>query len=195
MALFLQRTDFEYAATQAGITDLEQAGEDYTNPHTQAAYAVWKSVAFPLGASATPPLAWLNIRGGKAVGISMTRPTGPESPDWAKRRAQGWQPSMPMYANVPGVGPEVQQVIRELQRQRQEEGYSIESDVEQYRSGELPKAAACYAMQAAGVYPMRYTSFWPFKSKIKSCQPAEALTKAVALILAEIERSKAQSTR
>ena len=48
-------------------------------------------------------------------------------------------------------------------------------------------------MQAAGVYPMRYANFWPFNSKIKSCPPAESLTKAVALILAEVERAKAQT--
>lgn len=195
MSIFLQRADFEASATQAGITDLVRAGEGYANPNTDMAYAVWMSVAFPLGDKAAPPLAWVNIRGGKAVGLSPSRPTGPESPGWERRRAQGWQPSMPVYANVPGVSPEVLEAIRELQRQRQEEGYSIESDVEQYRSGELPKAAACYAMQAAGVYPMRYASFWPFKSKIKTCQPLEALTKAAALILAEVERVKAQSTQ
>lgn len=193
MSIFLNRADFEYAADTAGITDLEHAGDGYANAHTQAAYAVWKSVAFPLGATGTPPLAWVNRRGGKAVGIVLSRPTGPESQQWARRRAQGWEPSVPMYANVPGVSPEVMSVVLEHQRQRQEEGYSIQSDLEQYRGGELARAAACYAMQAGGVYPMRYVSFWPFKSKIKSCPPAESLAKAGALIFAELERAKAQS--
>jgi hypothetical protein len=192
--IFLNRADFEYAATQAGITDLVHEGEDYANAHTQAAYAVWKSVAFPLGDKSSIPLAWVNRRGGKAVGIVLSRPTGPESPSWPKRRALGWEPSMPMHANVPGVSAEVMAVIRELQRQRQEEGYSVESDIEQYQGGELARAAACYAMQAAGVYPMRFASFWPFKSKMKTCLPAESLTKAVALILAEVERAKAQGS-
>ena len=190
--IFLNRADFEYAAKEAGITDLEHAGEHYANAHTQAAFLVWMSVAFPRTSTGVSPLAWVNRRNGKAVGLSMTRPSGPESAGWAKRRAQGWEPSMPMFANVPGVSPEVMSVLLELQRQRQEEGYSIEGDVEHYKSGELARAAACYAMQAAGVYPMRYSSFWPFKSKMKTCLPAESLTKAAALIFAEVERSKAQ---
>lgn len=193
MSIFLNRADFEYAASQAGITDLERDGEDYANANTQMAYAVWLSVAFPLGKNGSAPLAWVNRRGGKAVGLVLARPTGPESPQWAKRVAQGWQSSMPMYANVPGVSPEVMSVVLEHQRQRQEEGYSIQSALEQYQGGELARAAACYAMQAGGVYPMRYVSFWPFKSKIKSCPPAESLAKAGALIFAELERAKAQS--
>jgi hypothetical protein len=192
--IFLNRADFEYAAKEAGITDLEHDGDGYASAHTQAAYAVWKSVAFPLGDKGDAPLVWVNIRGGKAVGLSTTRPSGPESPLWPKRRAQGWEPSRPLHINVPGVSPEVMAVIRELQRQRQEEGYSVESDIEQYQGGELARAAACYAMQAAGVYPMRFASFWPFKSKMKTCLPAESLTKAVALILAEVERAKAQGS-
>ena len=188
MSIFLNRADFEYAAVQAGITDLEHAGDGYANAHTQATYEVWQSVAFPLGAAGGRPLAWVNRRGGKAVGIVMTRPTGPESPGWAKRAAQGWQPSMPLYANAPGVSPEVLEAVVEFQRQRQEEGYSLQSDVAQYQGGELARAASCYAMQAGGVYPMRYVSLWPFNSKIKSCVPAKSLVKAGALIFAEIER-------
>lgn len=190
MSIFLNRADFEYAATQAGITDLEHDGEDYANAHTQMAYAVWLSVAFPLGDKGGVPLAWVNIRGGKAVGLSSTRPSGPESPSWPKRRAQGWQPSMPMYANVPGVSPEVMTALNEHKRQREEEGYTVAADLEQYKAGELARAAACYAMQAGGVYPMRYASFWPFRSKQKVCQPTESLTKAAALIFAELERAK-----
>lgn len=192
MSIFLNRADFECTAQEAGITDLEHQGEGYANANTQAAYQVWRSVAFPLGDNVRP-LAWVNRRNGKAVGIVMQRPTGPESPSWPKRSAMGWQPSMPMYANVPGVSNEVMDVLLELQRQRDEEGYSISSDLDQYRNGELAKAAACYAMQAAGVYPMRFASFWPFNSKIKPCPPAEALTKAAALLFAEVERASAQS--
>lgn len=188
MSIFLTRADFEYAAGQAGIANLEREGDRYADPNTDMAYTVWLSVAMPLGPATPRPLAWVNIRCGKAVGIVLQRPTGPESDQWAKRRAQGWSPSMPLYANAPAVSPEVLAAVLEFQRQRQEEGYSAESDVEQYQGGELARAAACYAMQAGGVYPMRYTSFWPFKSKIKSCPPAESLTKAGALIFAEIER-------
>lgn len=193
MSIFLNRADFEYAAREAGITALEHDGEGYADKSTDMAYAVWMSVAFPLGTTAGRPLAWVNLRGGKAVGLAPTRPTGPESPQWAKRRAQGWQPSMPMYANVPGVSPEIMTVVLEHQRQRQEEGYSLASDVAQYQGGELARAAACYAMQAGGIYPMRYVSFWPFKSKMKSCTPAESLAKAGALIFSELERIKAQN--
>lgn len=189
--IFLNRADFEYAAKEAGITDLEHAGEHYANPHTQAAFLIWMSVAFPRTSTGVNPLSWVNRRNGKAVGLSMTRPSGPESDGWAKRRAQGWEPSMPMFANVPGVSPEVMAVVLEHQRQRQEEGYSIQSDLEQYHGGELARAAACYAMQAGGVYPMRYVSFWPFKSKMKSCPPVESLIKAGALIFSELERIKA----
>lgn len=192
MSIFLNRADFEHAAGQAGITDLEQIGEIYANPHTQAAYAVWKSVAFPFGDRGEPPLAWVNRRGGKAVGIVLQRPTGPESPSWPKRRALGYEPAMPLHVNVAGVSPEVMAAINEHKRQREEEGYTLATDLEQYQVGELARAAACYAMQAGGVYPLRYTSFWPFKSKIKVCPPAEALTKAVALIFSELERANAK---
>jgi len=190
--IFLNRADFEYAAKEAGITDLEHAGEHYANPHTQAAFLVWMSVAFPRTSTGVSPLAWVNRRNGKAVGLSMTRPSGPESAGWAKRRAQGWEPSMPMFANVPGVSPEVMAVVLEHQRQRQEEGYSIQSDLAQYRGGELARSAACYAMQAGGMYPLRWANFWPFNSKMKSCPPTESLIKAGALIFSELERIKAQ---
>ena len=195
MSIFLNRADFECSARAAGIKDLAHRGEDYANPHTQAAYLVWKSVAFPLGENGGRPLAWVNRRHGKAVGLAMKRPTGPESDGWARRREQGWLPAMPLYANVPGVSPEVMEVLLELQRQRQEEGYSVENDLQEYKSGELVRAAACYALQAAGVYPMRYSAFWPFHGKMKVCKPAESLTKAAALIFAEIERSSAQSAQ
>lgn len=188
MSIFLNRGDFEYAAAQAGITNLERDGDRYVDANTDMAYTVWLGVAMPLGPATPRPLAWVNIRCGKAVGLVMQRPSGPESDQWPKRRAQGWSPSMPMYPNVPAVSPAVLAAVQEFQRQRQEERYSVESDVEQYRGGELARAAACYAMQAGGVYPMRYTSFWPFKSKIKTCPPAEALVKAGALIFAEIDR-------
>lgn len=193
MSIFLNRADFEYAAREAGITNLEHDGDGYADKNTDMAYAVWMSVAFPLGDKGGMPLAWVNLRGGKAVGLASTRPSGPESPTWAKRRAQGWQPSMPLHVNVPGASPEVMAVVLEHQRQRQEEGYTLATDLEQYKGGELARAAACYAMQAGGVYPMRYVSFWPFNSKIKSCAPTESLIKAGALIFSELERIKAQS--
>ena len=143
MSIFLNRADFEFAARQAGITDLEHAGEGYANKDTDMAYAVWKSVAFPLGDKGERPLAWVNRRGGKAVGVVLTRPTGPESPHWAVQAARGWQPSMPMFANVPGVSPEVMSVVLEHQRQRQEEGYTVAVDLEQRQPGEMARAAAC----------------------------------------------------
>lgn len=191
MSVFLTRADFEYAAHQAGITDLEQIGEIYANPHTQAAYTVWKSVAFPFGERGEPPLAWVNRRGGKAVGIVLQRPTGSESPSWPKRRALGYEPAMPLYVNVPGVSPEVMAALNEHKRQREEEGYTVASDLAQYHDGELARGAACYAMQAGGMYPMRYASIWPFNSKQKVCKPVESLTKAAAMLFAELERLKA----
>lgn len=195
MSIYLNRADFEYAAKKAGITDLDHAGEGYANPHTDMAYAVWLSVAFPLGDKVTPPLAWVNKRNGRAVGLSVTRPSGPESAEWAKRQAQGWEPSMPLWANVPAASPEVVAVISEHQHQRLVEGYSVESDLAQYKAGELARAAACYALQAAGVYPLRIVSLWPFKSPIKACPPAESLAKACALIFSEMERASAQTTQ
>lgn len=192
MSIFLNRADFEYSAHQAGITNLEHDGERYADKNTDMAYTVWLSVAFPLGAAGERPLAWATIRGGKAVGVVLQRPTGPESDQWPKHRARGWSPAMQLHVNVPGVSSEVMAVVLEHQRQRQEEGYSLQSDVEQYQGGDLARAAACYAMQAGGVYPMRYVSFWPFKSKQKSCPPEESLIKAGALIFSELERIRAQ---
>lgn len=189
MSLFLIRADFEYASREAGITDFERDGEGYANPATQATYQVWLSVAAPVSHK---PVGWAVIRGGNVRGIVPTRPTGPESPDWPRQRAQGWEPARPVYIGVPGVSPVVMAVIEEHQRQRLEEGYTISTD-QQYMRGELARGAACYALQAAGVYPMRYAGFWPFNTKMKACPPAEALTKAVALLLAEAERASMQS--
>lgn len=190
MSIFLSRADFEYASREAGIEDFTRDGEGYANTATQATYRVWLSAAQPVGHT---PLSWAVMRGGKVLGIVPTRPTGPESPDWPRKRAQGWETARPVYIGPPGVSHEVMAVIEEHQRQRLEEGYSIQGDVEQYHRGELLRAAACYALQAAGVYPMRYAGFWPFKSKMKTCLADESRTKAVALMLAELERAKAQS--
>jgi hypothetical protein len=191
MSLFLNNAHFEHACREAGITDLERDGDGYANPATQATYKVWSSVAVPMAGHSSTPLGWAAIRGGKVQGIVSTRPTGPESPDWPRMRTQGWEPARPVFLGVPSVSPVVMDVLLELQRQRQEEGYTVEKDQE-YESGQLMRGAACYALQAAGVYPMRYAGFWPFKSKIKTCPAPESAIKSVAMMLADMERAGAQ---
>lgn len=79
-------------------------------------------------------------------------------------------------------------VLAERQRQITQEGWTSERD-DQYIHGDLPSAAAAYAMYAAGDTEPNILRLWPWESKWwKPTNPRRSLVKAAALLLAEIER-------
>ena len=86
-------------------------------------------------------------------------------------------------------------VLAERRRQIEREGWDASHDDSNGARGELPAAAACYAMNAAainGTPPPRLstmTDLWPWHpSWFKCTTPRRDLVKAGALILAELER-------
>ena len=85
-------------------------------------------------------------------------------------------------AEAGGFEQIVGEVVRERYRQL-ELGYDATND-----RGELAKAAACYALNAASPLTLRFSS-WPWEAESwNPTTPRRDLIKAAALILAEIER-------
>lgn len=79
--------------------------------------------------------------------------------------------------------PGVQRIEGERRRQIEIEGWTPEQDISKYRSDELARAAACYALGA------RPPGLWPWAdSWWKPGDPVRNLEKAGALIAAEIDR-------
>lgn len=79
-------------------------------------------------------------------------------------------------------------VLKERCRQVEGEGYSIEQD-DTYTDYQLPRAAICYGIKAAGLPDHLERLYWPFRSSaVKPANRRRSLVKAAALILAEIER-------
>lgn len=82
-------------------------------------------------------------------------------------------------------------VLAERARQLGEKGYSVARDGE-YRDGELPMAAACYAVFGAGGQMARSVFSWPFKTEaFRPHDKRRAMVKAAALLLAAIEAGDA----
>lgn len=104
----------------------------------------------------------------------------------------------PAAAPSPECAPAVRAVLAERQRQIEVEGWSPEHD-DEYKSGELAWAAACYAMQSTGQF-VRYRNGiptnWPWDAQWwKPKNPLRDLERAAALLLAEIERRHRQQAR
>lgn len=79
-------------------------------------------------------------------------------------------------------------VLKERCRQVEEEGYETERD-DAFTDYQLPRAAVCYAIKAAGLPSHRATLYWPFApAEFKPTDRRGSLVKAAALLLAEIER-------
>ena len=79
-------------------------------------------------------------------------------------------------------------VLKERVRQVEEEGCSAEGD-DAFTDYQLPRAAICYAIKAAGLPSHRATLYWPFPAPaFKPTERRANLVKAAALLLAEIER-------
>ena len=84
--------------------------------------------------------------------------------------------------------PAAVDVLKERVRQVEGEGYGVESD-DGYTDYQLPRAAICYAIKAAGLPSHRATLYWPFPAAaFKPTERRANLVKAAALLLAEIER-------
>ncbi|HIB8899242.1 hypothetical protein [Enterobacter hormaechei] len=74
--------------------------------------------------------------------------------------------------------------LLERQRQQTDKGYSTEQD-DTYICGELAAAAICY------IEPMEATNYWPADWHDSSFKPSDYrrnLVKAIALLIAEVER-------
>ena len=81
-------------------------------------------------------------------------------------------------------------VLAERRRQQEAEGWTPEHD-DEHESGDMARAAACYALSAAGYRgdDPAQLRFWPWlDSWWKPSGARRDLVKAGALILAEIER-------
>ena len=79
-------------------------------------------------------------------------------------------------------------VLKERCRQVEGEGYTIEQD-DTYTDYQLPRAAICYGIKAAGLPDHLERLYWPFRSSaVKPANRRRSLVKAAALLLAEIER-------
>lgn len=79
-------------------------------------------------------------------------------------------------------------VLKERCRQVEGEGFQPEQD-DAYTDYQLPRAAICYAIKAAGLPDHRATLYWPFPPvAFKPADRRGSLVKAAALLLAEIER-------
>lgn len=97
-------------------------------------------------------------------------------------------PASPAIKRRRGVEA-IEDVINERERQIAVEGWAPAHD-DRYQAGELPRAAACYALH--GCAPQQddgCSSQWPFPAAWwKPGAPRRNLVKAAALLIAEIER-------
>lgn len=140
--------------------------------------------AFP----ARKPDGWATIVRGKIAGVGMFKPRSPGEPGWDYWLDRGHQAPQPLYLGIPELSAEEVGALLERRRQVDDEGYTPQHD-DQYLSGELPRAAACYALAAAGVSLLRALPFWPWaRQHLKTADPERCLDKAIALLIAEKER-------
>lgn len=184
MSRFLTREDFEHACSQNGFKDLSRDGDGYYDGHTHATYQVWLMAT---GAHHDQkPVGWVSVRHNKLQTFGYTRPQGPGSNGWERRAAQGWGFPLPVFATVPALSKSATTVVMERLRQQQAEGYTPEWDA-QYARCELERAAACYALQAAGATELGFNRYWPWDNPIKRRDPETSLVTAGALILAALD--------
>lgn len=133
-----------------------------------------------------------NLRALFREALAWGMPYGPEIPahQWAEMRESMVEQYVSRAARAPAdsvLEDAARAVLAERQRQISAEGWTPEHD-DEYQSGELSQAAACYASQAFGQYSI--SAFWPWAAKWwkPSQDPRRNLEKAGALILAEMER-------
>ena len=76
-------------------------------------------------------------------------------------------------------------VLKERVRQVEEEGFGVEGD-DGFTDYQLPRAAICYAIKAAGLPSHRATLYWPFPAPaFKPTERRANLVKAAALATAQ----------
>ena len=91
----------------------------------------------------------------------------------------------------------IDDVLAERQRQIEAEGLSPEHD-DEHESGEMARAAACYALSSAGYRAddVAVLRLWPWcDGSWKPKNSRRDLVRAAALLIAEIERIDRTSTR
>lgn len=103
-----------------------------------------------------------------------------------------------MAEQVDGVRAGIAMIAEERARQVAVEGYTPEHDA-RHDGTQLARAAACYALHAAGVrqisiYPVGSSWPWPWPAADfkPGSGPLDSLVKAGALIAAEIDRIVAE---
>ncbi|WP_436407955.1 hypothetical protein [Burkholderia oklahomensis] len=95
------------------------------------------------------------------------------------------------------VADAMRDVLSERHRQVEHEGWTPEHD-DEHDSGEMPSAAACYALSAGHWSGALFEKFWPAhwsRNWWKPTTPRRDLVKAGSLILAEIERLDRSAAR
>lgn len=185
----LGREAFEHAARNAGIVDFTREGEGYASTGTQSAYLVWCQA---VGADHGKPIGWVSRFKGRVHAFSYVQPKGPGSPGWDQQAARGFNMPLPVFAGVPAWPPSALLVVVERLRQALEERYSPERDAH-YTQNELERAAACYALQAAGNSDLAFNRFWPWDNPIKRHDRTQSLVVAGALILAALDADAVQT--
>lgn len=171
----LRRTGLNDAQKRAYIIADNQIGRNGEWDETVLAQqlALLKDDGFDLdtlgiGVDALASLSDVGAAAGKGAGVEKAAPAAPA----IKRRR--------------GVAA-IEDVITERERQVAIEGWAPAHD-DAYRGGELPAAAACYALN--GFVPQDgCPQQWPFAAEWwKPGEPRRNLVKAAALLIAEIER-------
>lgn len=83
----------------------------------------------------------------------------------------------------------VEDALHERHRQIHEEGWTLEHD-DGHATSELPLAAAAYALSSTEDWSMTVEAqrLWPFEHNPKHTTPRRDLIKAIALLIAEVER-------
>lgn len=155
------------------------------NPIDQAMLAVHTGLA---PSPKRRPDGWATIVRGKVAAVGLFKPRGPGEPGWEYWRARGHEAPQPVYLDIPELSGAEVGALLERRRQVAQEGFTPEHD-DQYTSGELARAAGCYALAAGGVVLLRLLPFWPWaRNYLKAGDSDRCLDKAIALLLAEKER-------
>ena len=144
-------------------------------------------------AIARKPDGWATIVRGRVANVSMIKPRSPGEAGWDYWKDRGHQAPLPVYVGFADLSNAEVAGLVERRRQVEQEGYTPEHD-DMYTAGELPRAAACYALVAAGVAVLRTLPFWPWaRQYLKTADSDRCLDKAIALLIAEKERRERAS--
>lgn len=159
---------------------------NHTNSPIALFYDLDAATAFVAAhnAGAQKPVAWQFRELGADHWVACPeKPTHLSDRDFEKR---------PLYTQPQPITEVARDVLAERYRQVEVEGFSSTHDAKQI-PGDLARAAACYAMHAAGVHTASThpPSIWPRNWSVRWWKPDVSrrdLVKSGALILAEIER-------